>query len=289
MIRAILAGLAIAAVILLALAGTYFRSDSIRDDVRGDVIAEASVPPPPVTIEPASPTPVTATGTSTQVAPTAAEVAQASASTEVAEPKVAATRILVSITKRRLWYVKAGDTLLAAPVAIGMGKDFTYNGKKYHFSTPRGTRRVLSKVKDPVWIVPEWHYYEKAAKLGHEAVKLANDAVVKLSDGSLLVVQEDQVGRINEFGNFAPIVPGNEVVFDDKLFIPPEHTAQRRVPDALGPYKLDMGNGYLIHGTHVYNEESIGQAVSHGCVRMRNEDLERLYKLVPAGTVVEIY
>jgi lipoprotein-anchoring transpeptidase ErfK/SrfK len=287
MIRAVLAGLAVAAVILLALAGTYFRSDSLRDVV----VAEASAPPPPVTTTEAVATaPFTAQVPPTETASApAAEVSAPKPEAEVAEPKVAATRILVSISKRRLWYVKAGDTLLAAPVAIGMGKDFTYNGKKYHFSTPRGTRRVLSKVKDPVWIVPEWHYYEKAAKLGHEAVKLEKDGVVKLSDGSLLVVQEDQVGRINEFGNFAPILPGNEVIFDDKLFIPPEHTLQRRVPDALGPYKLDMGNGYLIHGTHVYNEESIGQAVSHGCVRMRNADLERLYKLVPAGTVVEIF
>ncbi len=60
------------------------------------------------------------------------------------------------------------------------------------------------------------------------------------------------------------------------------------MPDALGPFKLDMGDGYLIHGTHYYNEESIGEAVSHGCVRMNNDDLTRLYRLVPRGTVVEI-
>ena len=94
---------------------------------------------------------------------------------------------------------------------------------------------------------------------------------------------------MNQNGRFWPITPGLEILFDETIFIPPMGTAQRRVPDALGPYALDMGDGYLIHGTHVYNEGSIGRAVSHGCVRTRNEDLGRLFELVPEGTPVYIY
>jgi len=44
--------------------------------------------------------------------------------------------------------------------------------------------------------------------------------------------------------------------------------------------------GYGIHGTN--EPESIGQAASHGCVRMRNEDVIELYDIVPLGTSVEI-
>jgi lipoprotein-anchoring transpeptidase ErfK/SrfK len=29
--------------------------------------------------------------------------------------------------------------------------------------------------------------------------------------------------------------------------------------------------------------------VSHGCVRLRNEDIEQLYEMVPVGTPVYIY
>jgi lipoprotein-anchoring transpeptidase ErfK/SrfK len=29
--------------------------------------------------------------------------------------------------------------------------------------------------------------------------------------------------------------------------------------------------------------------VSHGCIRLRNEDIETLYRLVPTGTPVYIY
>ncbi len=41
-----------------------------------------------------------------------------------------------------------------------------------------------------------------------------------------------------------------------------------------------------IHGT--VQPELIGQSVSGGCVRMRNEDVEELYDLVPIGTKVVI-
>ena len=44
--------------------------------------------------------------------------------------------------------------------------------------------------------------------------------------------------------------------------------------------------GYGIHGT--WDESSIGKAVSAGCIRMRNKDVEELYMLVPLGTPVTI-
>ncbi|MDF9406905.1 MAG: putative L,D-transpeptidase YkuD [Pelotomaculum sp. PtaB.Bin013] len=44
--------------------------------------------------------------------------------------------------------------------------------------------------------------------------------------------------------------------------------------------------GYGIHGTD--NEASIGSAASHGCIRMRNDDITRIYELVPLGTRVKI-
>lgn len=199
-------------------------------------------------------------------------------------------KILVSTRARQLWLVSArGDTLLSAPVAVGMGKDFSFNGKKYHFDTPTGRRRVLKKEEDPVWTVPNWHYYEKAAARGLEVVYVQPDSTYPLADGSFITMRDGEVGRVNIFGNFWPFTPGIEILFDGKIFVPPITSPQRRVPNALGPYKLDTGDGYLIHGTHIYNRESIGQAVSHGCVRMNNSDLERLYHLVEVGTPVFIY
>ena len=199
------------------------------------------------------------------------------------------TKILVSTDQRRLWLVSGRDTLLNAPVAIGMGKSFEFEGRRFWFETPRGKRTVLGKQEAPVWNVPEWHYLERAASQKLQVVYLKKTDKVELEDGSFILTIGENVGRLNQYGNFWPFTPGNEIIFDGKVFVPPMGTNQRRVPDALGPYKLDTGDGYLIHGTHIYNEDSIGETVSHGCVRMTNEDLERLYERVPTGTAVYIF
>ena len=44
--------------------------------------------------------------------------------------------------------------------------------------------------------------------------------------------------------------------------------------------------GYGIHGTN--EPELIGQQVSHGCIRMLNEDVEELFDVVSIGTPVSI-
>ena len=44
--------------------------------------------------------------------------------------------------------------------------------------------------------------------------------------------------------------------------------------------------GYGIHGTNT--PRSIGRAASHGCIRLRNRDMERLFTMLQIGDVVEI-
>jgi hypothetical protein len=198
-------------------------------------------------------------------------------------------KIMVSIDNRWLWLVSGRDTLMSTQIAIGMGKDFEFEGKKFRFETPRSRRRVLKKEEAPKWNVPEWHYMERAQARNLELVRLNKDDKVELGDGSFLMVVGDNVGRLNHYGNFWAFTPGLEIIFDGKIFVPPMGTQQRLVPDALGPFKLDMGDGYLLHGTNIYNEDTIGDAVSHGCVRLTNEDLDRLYHIVPVGTPVFIF
>ncbi|GGB61545.1 hypothetical protein GCM10011316_36910 [Roseibium aquae] len=55
----------------------------------------------------------------------------------------------------------------------------------------------------------------------------------------------------------------------------------------LGARALYLGNTlYRIHGT---NEDwSIGRAVSSGCIRMFNEDVEHLYEQIRVGTKVKV-
>jgi hypothetical protein len=198
-------------------------------------------------------------------------------------------RILVSTEDRWLWLVNGQDTVMSVPVAVGMGKSFTFEDRSFHFDTPRGRRTVIGKAPNPIWNVPEWHYLERAAQQNFRVVKMDREKKYLLKDGSFLLTIGDNVGRLNPAGYFWAITPGLEIMYDSTVFIPPKGTNQRLVPDALGPFKLDTGDGYLLHGTHIYNEDSIGDAVSHGCVRLRNEDVTKLYSLVPVGTPVYIF
>jgi lipoprotein-anchoring transpeptidase ErfK/SrfK len=45
--------------------------------------------------------------------------------------------------------------------------------------------------------------------------------------------------------------------------------------------------GYGIHGTNA--PRSVGHAASHGCIRLRNRDMERLFTMLRVGDVVEIH
>ncbi|HUG40274.1 MAG TPA: L,D-transpeptidase [Longimicrobiales bacterium] len=198
-------------------------------------------------------------------------------------------KIMVSLERKRLWLVVSGDTVFAAPIAIGKGGVFRFADRTYRFDTPRGQRRILAKQTDPNWIPPDWHYYEKAVQRGLEPVHLKDGDRIELSDGTHIEVRGKEVGRINRWGNWWPFTPGTEIIFDGQIFVPPIGSPQRMIPNALGPIKLSLGDGYLIHGTHRYNRESIGSAASHGCIRMRNEDVEALADLVDVGTPVYIY
>lgn len=45
--------------------------------------------------------------------------------------------------------------------------------------------------------------------------------------------------------------------------------------------------GYGIHGTN--EPKSVGHAASHGCIRLRNRDVERLFTMLRVGDLVEIH
>lgn len=53
----------------------------------------------------------------------------------------------------------------------------------------------------------------------------------------------------------------------------------------MGLYALYIGRLFAIHGTNA--DFGIGLRVSHGCVRLRAEDIEWLYNTVPIGTRVQ--
>lgn len=74
---------------------------------------------------------------------------------------------------------------------------------------------------------------------------------------------------------------------EDGLPIPPQGDPSRRETGTLGAYKLVLGDGYMIHGT-IY-KRFMGKSVTHGCIRLLDDDLESVYKTLEVGSKVYIY
>ena len=198
-------------------------------------------------------------------------------------------RIVVDIFAHQLYVVnERGDTLRTAPAATAMNSTLTYGGRSWRFETPRGVRRVLSKDKEPTWTPPEWHFAEVALEHGLKLRTLQRGQTVHLRDGTRLLTQGDEVGIIPPgTKEFLPLVLDEHIVFDNTLFIPPGGTQQRTIQGELGHFRLALGDGYQLHGTPYAS--SVGNSVTHGCVRLHDEDIEWLYDNVPVGTKVYIY
>jgi hypothetical protein len=195
-------------------------------------------------------------------------------------------RLVVSLEDRRVWAIAGRDTLLSAPAAVAKGTTLRYAGQQWTFKTPRGGRRVLRKDANPVWLPPDWMYAETAAQYGLRLAYLSEGKPVPLSRGRQLTVRDGVVGVMKR-GAFAALPTDEHIVFGETLFVPPMGTKNRKVAGALGKYRLDLGDGYMLHGTPY--DKSIGRNVTHGCIRLRDADIEWLYRHVPVGTAVQIY
>ena len=198
--------------------------------------------------------------------------------------------LVISIEDHRLWYRKAGEVLFTTQVATGSGKTLVKEGGgAYKFDTPRGKLVIRSKEEEPVWVPPDWHFQEQAQKRGLGLARLQPGQALRLGDGSVLRVSGADVVRRDAGGRETVLTAtdGREIVADGKIVVPPVGTNQRKYKGVLGAHRLNMGDGYALHGTN--QPASIGRAVSHGCVRLRNEDIAKLYDMVVVGTPVFIY
>lgn len=74
---------------------------------------------------------------------------------------------------------------------------------------------------------------------------------------------------------------------EEGLPVPPPGSPERIERGVLGDYSLALGDGYLIHGT-LY-QRLLGMPVTHGCVRLGDDDLAAVYQALRIGSPVFIY
>jgi L,D-transpeptidase YbiS len=143
--------------------------------------------------------------------------------------------VVVDSYSGRLRVLRGDEVLRDATCSAGSGVALRdpRTGRIWVFETPLGERRVQRKVRDPVWVKPDWAFIEE----GYE-----------------------------------PPPPGHRDRFDTF---------------SLGDYGLYLGDGYIIHGTTF--QTLLGRRVTHGCVRLGDDDLRFVYENVPLGARVYLY
>ncbi len=67
----------------------------------------------------------------------------------------------------------------------------------------------------------------------------------------------------------------------------PANVAERVETGTLGEYAFGFGNGYFIHGT-LYTR-LLGRNVTHGCIRLNDDDLRAVNRLTDIGTPLIIF
>lgn len=127
----------------------------------------------------------------------------------------------------------------------------------------------------------------------HDAERAGRPIIVSLSDRKLILVSGGRVMRSYRVAVGARSTPSPRGRFTISTRI--SNPTWYHPGKVVGPGKdnpvgtrwvgLDR-KGYGIHGTN--DPGSIGRAASHGCIRMRNRDVEELFKLVRVGDQVEI-
>ena len=198
--------------------------------------------------------------------------------------------VIVSLADNRLWVRTAGAEVFTTRVASGSGRTLLGTGRnqKYRFDTPRGKLTVLSKETTPAWVPPDWHFVEQAGKRKLGLLRMKRGQVIPVADGVITTRGSELVKRYRD-GSVQTLTAsdGRELVAGGRIIIPPGGNTARRYKEVLGTHRLNLGDGYALHGTNAPN--TIGRSVSHGCVRLRNEDIETLYRMIPVGAPVYIY
>jgi lipoprotein-anchoring transpeptidase ErfK/SrfK len=118
--------------------------------------------------------------------------------------------------------------------------------------------------------------------------------VVSIPDCKLAVLESGRVLRVFDTAVGAPATPspaGNFTIVE-RIPDPTWWGKGKVVPpgknNPLGPRWLGLNKkSYGIHGTN--NPRSIGRNASHGCIRLRNQDITALFEMVAVGDAVELH
>ncbi len=161
--------------------------------------------------------------------------------------------------------------------------------------------RYRALIKQLAQLAPTEPYVVVDTARNHLSVRRRDevllDAVVSTGSGVVL----DKPGQAS--GQWVFDTPRGDFTVQSKLTNPvwvkpdwafveegqeiPKNAADRVESGVLGEYALGFGKGYFIHGT-LY-PRLLGKNVTHGCIRLNDDDLQSLYRLATVGTPIMIF
>jgi lipoprotein-anchoring transpeptidase ErfK/SrfK len=175
----------------------------------------------------------------------------------------------IPVPQSVVYEVKSGDSLgkISKEFNVSMDLIKTSNGMK------NNTVRLGQQLR--IWTGKFSIYVDKSQNV---LLLKSDDEILKTYDVSTGSNNSTPVGTFKIVNKIE-----NPVWYKDTgAVIPPDSPE-----NALGSRWMGFDlKGYGIHGT--IDPDKIGQQVTSGCVRMRNVEVEELYKIVPRGTAVTI-
>jgi len=117
--------------------------------------------------------------------------------------------------------------------------------------------------------------------------------IVSIPDRKIVLMEDGQVVKVYPIavGKKSTPSPNGSFHIATRVVKPTWYQAGKAVgpgpANPVGTRWMGLGyKGYGIHGTNMPG--SIGKAASHGCIRMRNQDVEELFELVRVGDPVDL-
>lgn len=127
-----------------------------------------------------------------------------------------------------------------------------------------------------------------------DAEDRVREIVISIPDRQLALLEDGVVMKVYPIAVGKPGTPspeGDFTIINRSMNPTWRHKGQTVLPGKNNPVGTRwMGlslKGYGIHGTNV--QSSVGKAASHGCFRMKKNDIEELFTLVRVGDVVTVH
>ena len=175
------------------------------------------------------------------------------------------------------------EAVSAEPALEELRKEVRALDKKLAAQAPRGRYIVIDRGNNRLWV-------RNGAEQELEAtVSTGSGTVLRESGGKERTWTFDTPpGRfkvLSERRN--PVWVKPDWAFLEEGQQPPRRTSERVEVGSLGEWALDLGDGYMIHGT-LY-ERLLGRSITHGCIRVGRDDLRVVAEAARPGTPVFIY